>query len=171
MKSRFIILQKLKYVTIGKYETSFTYYHSNGHRIIHIPQASMSQPLTRSAHRLVDEAPHSTHIPSSPDISPSRRLTGSVRSKQNGEKKACTPAPAIQTQSSITSCENRLPTPKRAGYWGEGECRRLWVQFVLSRGYTEQQEWVWSLSSTLGRENAVIGSNEDRVRRGKEDEM
>jgi hypothetical protein len=24
--------------------------------------------------------------------------------------------------------------------------------FVLSRGYTEQQEWVWSLSSTLGRE-------------------
>lgn len=24
--------------------------------------------------------------------------------------------------------------------------------FDLSRGYTEQQEWVWSLSSTLGRE-------------------
>jgi hypothetical protein len=23
---------------------------------------------------------------------------------------------------------------------------------ILSRGYTEQQEWVWSLSSTLGRE-------------------
>jgi hypothetical protein len=28
--------------------------------------------------------------------------------------------------------------------------------FFLSRGYTEQQEWVWSLSSTLGREVWVI---------------
>lgn len=30
--------------------------------------------------------------------------------------------------------------------------RQLQALFDLSRGYTEQQEWVWSLSSTLGRE-------------------
>ena len=31
-----------------------------------------------------------------------------------------------------------------------GDCR--WAVFDVSLGYTEQQEWVWSLSSTLGRE-------------------
>jgi hypothetical protein len=33
-----------------------------------------------------------------------------------------------------------------------GDCEDA---FILSRGYTEQQEWVWSLSSTLGREGVT----------------
>jgi hypothetical protein len=37
-----------------------------------------------------------------------------------------------------------------------GDCGRCF--FVLSRGYTEQQEWVWSLSSTLGREDGKVTS-------------
>jgi hypothetical protein len=43
--------------------------------------------------------------------------------------------------------------------------------FFLSRGYTEQQEWVWSLSSTLGREVWVIlreGGRVDEMREGEE---
>jgi hypothetical protein len=43
--------------------------------------------------------------------------------------------------------------------------------FILSRGYTEQQEWVWSLSSTLGREVWVgFGTDEMRWEGGKDKE-
>jgi hypothetical protein len=39
--------------------------------------------------------------------------------------------------------------------------------FILSRGYTEQQEWVWSLSSTLGREVWVILRERGEVERDR----
>lgn len=45
-----------------------------------------------------------------------------------------------------------------------GDCGAL----DLSRGYTEQQEWVWSLSSTLGREEVTVhGGKKEGRKNGK----
>ena len=41
-------------------------------------------------------------------------------------------------------------------------CRRLRALFDFPRGYTEQQEWVWSLSSTLGREMCDIDKEQSQ---------
>lgn len=70
------------------------------------------------------------------------------KTHQRKEVHECTHRTAIQTVLSSPSREGRVLGVR----W------RLWsMPFNLSRGYTEQQEWVWSLSSTLGREGHDVG--------------
>lgn len=67
-------------------------------------------------------------------------------------------AAAIQTALFSPVRGTRAPMTCVAGFR-----RQLQALFDLSRGYTEQQEWVWSLSSTLGRE--VIKRERGETRR------
>jgi hypothetical protein len=92
-------------------------------------------------------------IPSSPDILEDR--LGTQVAQSHREKAMCTHCPQLSRQRPL---HYGKPSPARATR-GKGERRRrLWVStvFDISLGYTEQQEWVWSLSSTLGRERSFM---------------
>ncbi|KAF9700958.1 hypothetical protein EKO04_000490 [Ascochyta lentis] len=97
--------------------------------------------------------PHTTVTSSSPDAR-LKDKTGSDATGNSMQRATCTRSAAIQTSLSSPLEATKASATARA-------------LFNLSRGYTEQQEWVGSLSSTLGREGASAKGKKG-CREGKE---